>query len=549
MNYPNLAAVLSHQADRLGQRTALRRKRHGLFMDLSWSDYADQARCCAAALIDAGVQPGDRVGLASENRVEWLLADMGLLAAGAVNVPAHASQSAKQIEEQCAHAEVSFLFASNAEQYAKVRGLAAVVPGLKGIVCFEPQPDAASWQGFLARGRRRLHDLRDELARRQRLVSRDDLATIMYTSGTTGNSKGVMLTHGNLLSNAESMAEAVRLGPNTVVLSWLPFSHIYGRLVDHYMCLVSGHVMALAESQETLLDDLQAVQPTCFAAVPRFYEKVLAACASPDPEATKRKLRHVFGPRIERMNSGGAPLPPHVAEAFEAAGLIILQGYGLTESSPVISFNRQGENRIGTVGPPVPGVEVKIAPDGEVLSRGPHIMKGYWKNPAATADAIRDGWLYTGDLGTLDAQQYLTITGRKKDLLVLSNGKKVVPTHVEGLLLADPCIEQVLVHGEGKNFLTALIVPAYDRVRAQLGNPALAAATNETLAAHPSVQAFLAKRIDQALADLAHYEQVRKFLLLPQPFSVAADEMTVSLKLRRGFIFEKYRKQLEAMYA
>jgi len=549
MNSRNLTDPLWTHEHRLGPRTALRHKRYGYFYDLSWNDYARLVRHCAAALIDAGIQAGDRVALVSENRVEWLIADLGMMAAGAVNVPAHASQSAAQIEEQCRHAEIAWLFASTAQQYAKVRDLPATLPGLRGLVCFDPQPGEASWAGFLARGRQRLGDLAPELARRRLSIGRTDLATIMYTSGTTGNSKGVMLTHGNLLSNAESMAEAVHLGPDTIVLSWLPYSHIYGRLVDHYASLIQGHVLALAESQDTLLDDLQAVQPTCFAAVPRFYEKVLAACASGDAEATRRRLRAVFGPRIERLNSGGAPLPLHVAQAFQDAGLEILQGYGLTESSPVISFNRQGQNKLGTVGPPVPGVEVAIAPDGEVLTRGPHVMLGYWKNPQATAETIRDGWLHTGDLGELDADNFLTITGRKKDLLVLSNGKKVVPTHVEATLLADECFEQVVVYGEGKSFLTALIVPAYDKVRRLLDDPVLTQAGNETLAAHPAVHEFIARRVAAALADLAQWEQVRKFALLPRPFSVEAEEMTVSLKLRRGFIFQKYRDRLEALYA
>jgi long-chain acyl-CoA synthetase len=222
----------------------------------------------------------------------------------------------------------------------------------------------------------------------------------------------------------------------------------------------------------------------------------------------------------------------------------------LTESAPVISFNRKERNKPGTVGPPVPGVEVKIAPDGEVLARGPNIMAGYWNNPQATAEAIRDGWLHTGDLGSLDEDGFLKITGRKKELLVLSNGKKVVPTYLEGLILADDCFDQVVVHGEGRNFLTALVVPHWDNLRKALraeGTP-VDGEPEEALCRHPAVAAFLRKRLDRALADVANFEQVRKFLVLPRPFTVAADELTVSLKLRRNVVFAKYKNELDALY-
>jgi long-chain acyl-CoA synthetase len=226
----------------------------------------------------------------------------------------------------------------------------------------------------------------------------------------------------------------------------------------------------------------------------------------------------------------------------------MLQGYGLTESSPVITFNRRASNKLGTVGLPVPGVEVRIADDGEVLTRGPHVMVGYWKNPKATAEAIRDGWLHTGDLGQLDCEGFLSITGRKKDLLVLSNGKKVVPTEIEGLLLADECIDQAVVHGEGKSYLTALLVPRFEKLRAAAGAIGVDEETNERLVQDPKVKELMAGRVKAALAAVSTWEQIRKFILLPRPFTLAAEEMTVSLKLRRSVILEKYRQQLEALY-
>jgi long-chain acyl-CoA synthetase len=553
MDYRNLAELHRRQAERLGPRPAVRFKRHGLYHDLSYQDYHADALACAAALAEAGVQPGDRVGLLGENCLEWLIADMGILAAGAVNVPPHSPLSARQVHFQLADAGACWLFVSTAEQLAKVRQVRGELPGLRGVVVFDRRAagdDASSWAGFLQRGRQALPRQREELARRERALAGEDLATIMYTSGTTGNPKGVMLTHGNLLTNAVASDNASPRSADAVLLGWLPLSHIYARTVDHYLSLVAGVPLCLAESPDTVIENLKEIEPTHLSSVPRLYEKVLAAVGCPDPKELGKRLRALFGPRIDWLGSGGAALPPAVAETFAAAGLLILQGYGLTESSPVISFNRKTKYKLASVGQAIPGVEVKIAPDGEVLTRGPHVMKGYWNNPQATAETIRDGWLHTGDLGTLDEEGFLTITGRKKELMVLSNGKKVVPTQIEGLLLADDCIDQAVVYGEGRNFLTALIVPHWENVRRTLdraGAPPLGDG-EEALAHHAAVRDLLRRRIDAALADMAGWEQVKQFVVLPRPFTVAAEELTVSLKLRRSVVFQKYRAELDALY-
>ncbi|HXG13024.1 MAG TPA: AMP-dependent synthetase/ligase [Gemmataceae bacterium] len=553
MSSRNLAEIHRRQAERLGPRPAVRFKRYGVYHDLSWQQYRADALACAAALADAGIQPGDRVGLLAENRVEWLVADLGILTAAAINVPPHAPLTARQVHFQMADAQVRWMFVSTAGQLDKVRQIRRELPALEGVVVFDRQAagaDALSWEGFLQRGRQALGRLAEELNRREAALGRDDLATIMYTSGTTGNPKGVMLTHGNLISNIEACLQVAPVKPNDLVLCWLPLSHIYARTVDYYKSLAAGVTLALAESAETVVENLAELQPTHLSCVPRFYEKLLAAVGTSDPEETGRRLRAIFGPRMEWLGSGGAPLPLAVEEVLRAAGLPILPGYGLTESAPVISFNRKDRNKPGTVGPPIPGVEVRIAPDGEVLARGPNIMKGYWNNPEATAAAIQDGWLYTGDLGALDEDGFLKITGRKKELLVLSNGKKVVPTYIEGLLLADECLDQCVVYGEGRNFLTALVVPNWENLRRALRaeGMSLDSELEESLARHPAVQAFLKRRIERALADVASYEQVKKFIVLPRPFTVAADELTVSLKLRRSVVFEKYKKELDALY-
>jgi long-chain acyl-CoA synthetase len=555
--YRNIAELHRRQAAALGPRVALRHKLRGLYSDVAWTAYREAVEACAAALVDAGVQPGDRVGLLSENRAEWLIADLGILAAGAVNVPLHAPLTARQAHFQLHDAGASWLFVSTPAQLEKIQAIRAELPQVRGVVIFDPyQPVAqareslarATWRGFLQAGRSRLSACRAELVRREEHLGSDDLATIMYTSGTTGNPKGVMLTHANLLSNVQGFVEASPCGPDTVLLSWLPLSHIYARTVDHYHSIWVGAPLCLAESAETLVQNLGEIKPTHISSVPRFYEKLLTAVVGGSAQETGKRLRGIFGPRIEWLGSGGAPCPSAIAHAFQAAGLLILQGYGLTESSPVISFNRQERFRLESVGLPLPNVEVKIAEDGEVLSRGPHIMKGYWNNPRATAEAIKDGWLHTGDLGRLDDDGFLYITGRKKELIVLSNGKKVAPNLVEGLLLADCCIDQAVIHGEGRNFLTALIVPHWGNVRQALGAAVDPGLDEESLAKHAAVAGLFQERLARAQTDLAPWEQVKKFLLLPRPFSVAGEELTVSLKLRRGVIFEKHRAALEALY-
>lgn len=577
MAFRNLVELHRVQAERLGSRPAVRFKRHGLYHDLTWQRYREEALACAAALADAGIVPGDRVGLLAENRVEWLIADLGIMTAAAVNVPPHAPLTGHQVHFQLHDAGARWLFLSNQEQLEKLEAVLPELPALKGVVVFESgigeqesgireqgagSRDRASesgdradvplfsWRGFLQRGRRALPSIAAELARRETALGGDSLATIMYTSGTTGNPKGVMLTHGNLLSNALAIQEVFDLAPDNIVLSWLPFSHIYARTVDHYLSLLVGNYLCLAESAETVVQNLEDVEPTNLNSVPRFYEKVLTGLHSADLQETQRNLRDVFGRRIKFIGSGGAPLPRGVAEAYNAAGLPLMQGYGLTESSPVISFSNIGANKVGAVGRPLPGVEVKIAADGEILTRGPHVMVGYWNNPQASAEALRDGWLCTGDLGRLDEDGYLFITGRKKEILVLSNGKKVVPSFIEGLLIADSCIDQAVVCGEGRNFLTALLVPHWGNVRQALRNKNISVdgVADAELARRSEVASLLQERIDGALEDVANWEKVKRFTILARPLTVADEDLTPSLKLRRHFVVRKYQSALDALY-
>lgn len=542
--FANLGQALRHQAYRLGEKTALRHRRHGLFRDISWRDYHDAALAGASALVLQGVQPADRVGILAENSADWLIADMAILIAGAVTVSPHAPLTARQVHYQFQHSGTVWCFVSNATQLAKLASVRAGLPQLRGVVSFEPLEGARWWPGFRLEGRRALARAAGEVDQRLATVGRDDLAAIMYTSGTTGDPKGVMLTHGNLLSNAEACTEVQPHKPEDVILSWLPYTHIYARTVDHYAAVCDGTTLAISASAESVVPDLADVRPTHMAAVPRFYEKLLAAFAHLEPEKRARRLRDAFGGRLDWISSGGAPLPVAVAQEYHAAGIQLMQGYGLTESSPVISFNKPGAHKLGTVGRAIPGVRIRISDEGEVLTQGPHVMRGYWRDEEATAKTIKDGWLYTGDLGTIDEDGYLSITGRKKELMVLSNGKKVVPTYLEGLLGHSPFIDQAVVAGEGRNFLVALVVPKWDAVRAELklqGEP-------EQLAGAPAVRDLLLAQCREALDGLSHMEQIKKVLVLPRAFSVEADEVTVSLKLRRAVVLQKHAEALEKLY-
>jgi long-chain acyl-CoA synthetase len=529
----------------------MRYKRYGLYHDFSWKAYRQDALACAAALVAAGVQPGERVGLISENRLEWLIADLGIAAAGGVNVSPHAPLTASQIHYQLADAGATWAFISTREQLQKLRQVRGSLPAIRGVVVFDSEvseADAVAWPRFIAAGRAALPACHGELLRREQRIGRDDLATIMYTSGTTGEPKGVMLTHGNLLSNAFAVLEVFPMQADTIMLNWLPLSHIYARTVDHYLSLASGALLCLAESVETLVQNIDEVQPTSLSSVPRFYEKLISSLGHASAEETGRRLRRIFGDRIDWLGSGGAPLPPALATVYRDAGFPVLQGYGLTESSPVITFNRKEHYKLESVGTPLPGVEVRIAADGEILTRGPHVMKGYWKQPAATAAAMTDGWLRTGDLGELDGEGFLTITGRKKDLLVLSSGKKIVPAQIEGLLVADPYIDQAVVYGEGRNFLSAVIVPSIENVQRELSAGTAKVPLHDNVACDTRARELLAQRIADALCDLAPWERVKRFIVRPRAFTIEADEMTVSMKLRRAVILEKHRAELEALY-
>jgi long-chain acyl-CoA synthetase len=539
-------------AERLGPRTALRFKRLGVYHDLAWEDYRRHADAVAAALVDLGIRPGDRVGLLSENRPEWLIADIAILSAGAADVPLHAPLAPNQVAYQLAHSGARGVIVSGQAQAEKVLGVLGQLPDLEWLVAFEPigaeEPVRTfSWDGLKHHGGR--SDALPEVRRREAALTVGDLATIIYTSGTTGNPKGVMLTHGNLLENAKTTAVISESSPDDVVLSWLPYSHIYARTVDHYVTAYAGSTLCLAESVDNLIAILAEVEPTHMASVPRFYEKVWASVEALAPEQRATRLRRIFGPRARHLSSGGAPLPKHIAHGFHEAGMPIMEGYGLTESSPVISFNRSDALRVGSVGRPIPGVEVRIEEDGEILTRGPHVMKGYWKNPEATREVIDvNGWLHTGDVGVLDQDGFLSITDRKKDLIITSGGKNIAPAELERLLVSDPYIDQAVVYGDRKPFPSALIVPNFLNLEAKAAELKCdLQVVGDWIRSEP-IHRFLAERVERLMQAVSGPERVKGFLVLARPLQLEAGELTATLKVRRRHIIQKYATELETLY-
>jgi long-chain acyl-CoA synthetase len=377
----------------------------------------------------------------------------------------------------------------------------------------------------------------DAACRTRKETRPDSLVTILYTSGTTGEPKGVMLTQGNLATNCCATIEAFGERQNQLRVNFLPLSHIFARTCDLYLWVAEGSRLALAESRETVIADCQVIHPTCLNGVPYFFDKVYRGLCEKGVQNLPGVLKGVLGGSIEICCAGGAALPDHLYDYYHAQGVPLVQGYGLSESSPVITISSEQHHRRGSCGRAIPDVEIKIAPDGEILTRGPHVMTGYYENPVATAEVLQDGWLATGDLGRMDDDGFLYITGRKKEILVTSGGKNIAPVFLESLLTQDPLILQAMVVGDGRSHLGALLYVNQELVKAEL---ARGAAADE--------QALIRERIDRCLANVSTYEQVRKFVLLPRPLSIEAGELTPKLSLRRKEIAAHFAAEIESMY-
>jgi long-chain acyl-CoA synthetase len=547
-----------------GHRPAIRLSAgDGSFRTLTWSEVAHDVRRAALALVRLGVTPCDRVVQVSENRYEWIVVDLAVHLARGVHVAVHAALSGSQIAYQILDSGARLVIVSGGEQMAKLASQEMGLPDDLRWVTFDPierpltDKNVPTLLSLLdkhgadgASGNQASDEEAEEMESVALQVTRpDDLATILYTSGTTGEPKGVMLSHRNLVSNARGSLAAYDISPDDLRLCWLPLSHIFARTCDLYTWIASGSQIALAEGREKILANCQSLRPTMINGVPYFFDKVRRYMIAEGKAGDRDFLPALFGGQLRFCCSGGAALPNETAEFYWQHGVKLVQGYGLTESSPVIAASTPTAYKLGTVGRPISGVEVGIAADGEIMTRGSHVMLGYWSRPEDTAATIQDGWLMTGDLGELDCDGYLRITGRKKELIVTSSGKNVAPVYLENLLIEDPLIAQAIVIGEGRGCVSALIVPNPEGLHAAIVERQLPIKTVAEALKHPDVLAVYREHIDSRLAEVADYEKVRNFTLLGRGFTLELGELTPTLKLRRAAIQKHFAEEIERMYA
>jgi len=576
-------------------RPMLMYKKDGEYRGKSYSEMKALVEKFANGLAAIGVKSYDHVALISENRPEWVVADMAILKLAAVNVSIYPSLTARQIEFILNDAEVKYVIVSNQMQLNKILKIADEIPALRRIIVLSDikkndLPGVLSFSSVLEMGSIFQKLYPDYLKIESSKITPDVVCALIYTSGTTGNPKGVMLTHENIVSNMKSSAICIPFSHEDTILSFLPLSHSYERTTGYYTAMACGALIAYAESIDTVPENLIEIKPTFVTTVPRLFErfynrlmkqigeepvikqKIFEWALSVGKKYFKfkkngklhplnklqylladylvfKKIRARTGGRIKFFVSGGAALNPALGEIFEIMGIKILEGYGMTEASPVISVNRLDDYKWGSVGKPLPGVEVKIASDGEILVRGPNVMKGYWKNPEATAAVIdSEGWLHTGDVGNIDGEGFISITDRKKHLFVSSGGKNIAPQPIENLFLQSKMIDQIVLIGDGRMFLTALVVPNYDYLRQNPEQQIWTEKTDEELARDPGVYKYLDKEIKNIQNDLSAYERIRKFTILSRPLSVENEEMTPLLKVRRRVVEEKFKAIIDKMY-
>jgi long-chain acyl-CoA synthetase len=572
---------------------ALQVKRKGRYEPISHEELARRVRRAALGLESLGVRAADRVAILSENRPEWAVADYACLTGAVTDVPLYPNLPADQIAYILRDSGCVAIFASDASQADKIAAIRNEVPSLRTVICFGDKVRGADTclSDLEAAGERADSEARAAAYRERALaVKPNDLATIIYTSGTTGEPKGVMLSHDNIYSNVEAGRIAIPFAGDDTALSFLPLSHIFERMAGHYLMLATGTSIAYAESIDTVPINMQEVKPTIVLSVPRLYEKMyarvlenalaggaakkqiffwarsvadrwadvklaggtpkglLAAQYSLAQKLVFSKLQARTGGRLRYFVSGGAPLAPEINKFFYAAGLVILEGYGLTETSPVISVNTPAHFRIGTVGRPIMGVDVTIAADGEILTRGPHVMQGYYNKPQATADAIdSDGWFHTGDIGEIQ-DGFIAITDRKKDIIVTAGGKNIAPQPIENKIKTNKYVSQAVMIGDKRKYPIVLVVPNWDSLEkwAKLRN--IIWTERAQLLAMPTIRAKMEKEVMGEVEGLARYELPKKIGLLQEDFSVERGELTPTLKVKRRVIDKTYKPMIDSLY-
>jgi long-chain acyl-CoA synthetase len=520
--------LLLHQANHQADRPCLNAYDDGRWKRWTWRELTHTVVSAAATLHRAGVQPGDRIILWSENRWEWLIADLAIQWAGGVGVPLHASLTANQVMSLAEHCDAKLALVSDRASVQQLKRVeSAAGQGLQFLM-LGTEAEATDNDPRLLPVETDGRSSREVLSAGPAVVDVDALTTILYTSGTTGVPKGVMLSQRNLVSNIHSILEGLPLFPEDVRLGFLPLSHIFARTCDLYTWIAAGCQFVLARSTASVAEDLQRWSPTYLNGVPYFYEKFLRLAEAEAKEAEPGWLQKQLGGRIRLCNCGGAPLPDRVQQWYDSQGVTLITGYGLTETSPVLTSSVPGKMKMGAVGCAVQNVRIKLAKDGEVLAQGPNVMMGYFRDEAGTQAVFEGDWFRTGDTGELDDEGYLRLTGRKKELIITTGGKNIDPFAIEQRLMVAPEIQQCMVVGDGRDFLAALILPRSDLDHAQ-------AVDWLTLAR-------------QYLSEVSHYEQVGCVVLMEEPFSLTKGQVTVKGSLRRQKIERDYRSEIDAAY-
>jgi long-chain acyl-CoA synthetase len=596
MAQDTLAKMFRDRVEQSGDKPAHQFKRDGSWQTLTWRQVGEIVREVATGLLALGRKRGDAVAILANSRPEWVQADFAVFSAGGVTIPIYPTYPPDLIQYIVNDGDVKTLFVEDATQLAKVNELRGKMAGLEHIVVIQGlapgqgAADVMSWDTLREKGRAALAALRGELDGRIDGTKPDDIATIVYTSGTTGPPKGVVQTHGNHMAALGSSGQTMTAAEGDVHLLFLPLAHSFGRL-ESFIGVYRGLTTAFAENIDKLRENLPETRPHFICSVPRVFEKVYAgaiARAEGGPPL-KRKIFHwavgvgrevsrlkqaskpvpawlglkyriadklvfskmqaALGGRLRFAVSGGAPLSPEIAQFFHAAGILILEGYGLTETCPVLTFNRLDHFKFGSVGQPLPGLEVKIAPDGEILGRGPNIAKGYFKKPDATAEVfLSDGWFATGDIGRIDDDGFLFITDRKKDLIITAGGINIAPQNIENLLKGDPFISQAMVHGDKRPYPVALITVNPEELAKLAKDAGLASQEPAALVKHPRVLERVTRIVELKNGELQSYAKIKRFSILPEDFTVDNGLLTPTLKVKRKVIREKYQDVIDSLY-
>ena len=598
MTNQTVPRLFRETAQKYGDRVALRKKEYGLWHDISWDDYYRQAKYVGSALISMGLEKGDCVSIIGDNCPEWVIIDLGIQCAGGVAVGVYSTNAWPQVEYVVENSESKFLFVENEEQLDKWLNFRNKVPQLKKVIVWDLEglrhftdPMVMTYNDLLEVGRQIVEEDTDLFERRMAEVTPKDLSVLIYTSGTTGPPKGAMLTHRNVIWMGRAINVDVPIKNTDEILSFLPLCHVFQRLFSVFVHITYGFTVNFVESLETITDNMREISPTFGIAVPRIWEKYLSAIYIRMSDATWfkrlvyytalkigqkrttlkmgfkpvpfylealyqlaylavfRKLKERLG--FERMRvaiSGGAPISPDVLHFFQSIGFNLIEGYGQTEDTSVTCVSKIGRLKFGTVGPPLTGIEVKIAEDGEILVRSPGVFKGYYKDPEATAETIKNGWLYSGDVGEIDEDGYLKITDRKKDIIVTAGGKNITPQYIENKLKFSPYINDAVVIGDKKKFISCLIMIDEDNVVKYAQDNKVQFSTYKDLTQSPEIIKLIQGEMHNVNDTLSRVEQVKKFTILPKKLYEEDGEVTPTMKVKRRYVNEAFSDLIEAMY-